>query len=303
VELSEMRLMRAFLVLMSERGVSRAGQRLGLSQPATSHLLGRLRTLLQDPLLLRSGNAMVPTPRALEMERIARRLVADYEMLVRPEQPFESPSSAREFVITAPEYAERLLVPPLLRDWRHEAPNVRLAVRPPDPDRAPAMLESGELDLRIAWLTEPLRSLRSMPLFEDRLVCLVCARRRDIGATLAVADFLAMPHAIGYGHATTARILEEAIARKRHRRVPPFRVQNLQTLPHLVAGTDLIVILPQLLARDYAARQPIRIVDVPLPLPPIRYAAYWHERSQRDLGHRWLRAQFGRVARALSRAA
>src|SRR5690606_11387705 len=202
--------------------VSRAGERLNLSQPAASHLLGRLRTLLKDPLLLRSGNAMVPTARALEMERIARRLVSDYEDLVRPEEPFDSATSPREFVVTAPEYAERLLVPPLLREWRRVAPNIRLAVRPPDPDRASAMLESGELDLRIAWLIAPLRSLRSMPLFEDRLVCLVCAQRRDIGESLSVADFMSMPLALGYGHATTARILEEAFARKKQRRTPPF---------------------------------------------------------------------------------
>ncbi len=302
IELSEIRLLRAFLVLMSERGVSRAGERLGLSQPAASHLLGRLRSLLNDPLLLRSGNAMVPTPRALEMERIARRLVSDYEALVRPEEPFDSATSSREFVVSAPEYAERLLVPPLLRAWRKEAASLRLSVRPPDPDRSSAMLENGELDLRIAWLVAPLRSLRSMPLFEDRLVCLVCAQRRDIGKKLSVADFLSMPHAIGYGHATTARILEEAIARKKLRPVTPFRVQNVQTLPHLVAGTDLLVILPLLLARDYASRHPIRIVDVPLPLPPIRYAAYWHERSHRDLGHRWLRAQLVQAAGMLSRS-
>ena len=112
---SEIRSLRAFLVLMAERGVSKAGDRRGLSQPAMSHVLGRLRELFHDPLLLRSGNTMVPTARAVEIEDAVSRLIAEYDRLIEPIDGFDCATSARTFSISAPEFAERLLVPPLLR--------------------------------------------------------------------------------------------------------------------------------------------------------------------------------------------
>lgn len=298
---SEIRLLRAFLVLMAERGVSRAGDRLGLSQPAMSHLLGRLRALFEDPLLLRSGNTMVPTARAVEIEKVVIRIIGEYDQLIAPAKTFDCTSSARTFSISAPEFAERLLIPPLLRGLRKVAPNVRIVVRPPDPGRSFAMLESGDLDMRIAWLTSPFKSLRSMPLFQDRLVCIVDRDRLDIGDHLTVEQFLTLPHALGYGHTTTTRVLDEAVARHRRKLTNTFLVQNFQTVPYLLPGTDLIATLPRLLAMDYAIQHPIRILDLPLRLPPVRYSAYWHERSHRDAAHRWLRSMFVAVARDLSR--
>lgn len=296
---SEMRMLRAFLVLMAEGGVSRAGERLGLSQPATSHLLGRLRELFQDPLLLRSRNGMVPTERAREIEKAARTLVAQYDRLVSTADNFDAATSNRSFSITAPEFAERLLVPPLLRRFREQAPNIRLVVRQPDPERALDILESGELDLRVAWLTAPLKSLRSTQLFQDRLVCIADRKHPEIKRSLTLEQFLSLPHARGQGHTTTSHVLQTAVERLGRRFSEPFLVQNFQTIPHLLPGTDLISVVPRMLALEYAAQHPLRILEPPLRLPAVRYAAYWHERKHRDAGHQWLRARLVDAARGL----
>ena len=296
---SEMRMLRAFLVLMAEGGVSRAGERLGLSQPATSHLLGRLRELFQDPLLLRSRNGMVPTERAKEIEKVARTLVAQYDHLVSATDSFDYTTSRRTFSITAPEFAERLLVPPLLRRFRAEAGSIRLVVRPPDPERALDMLESGELDLRVAWLTAPLKSLRSTQLFQDRLVCIADRNHADISRVLTLEQFLSLPHARGQGHTTTSHVLQAAVDRLGRRFAEPFLVQNFQTIPYLLPGTDLIAVVPRMLALEYSAQHPLQILEPPLRLPTVRYAAYWHERKHRDPGHQWLRARLVEVCRGL----
>ena len=287
----EVRLLRVFLALMGEHSVSKAALRLGMSQPAISHALARLRQLFGDPLLLRSSRWLTPTARALELEKKARRLVEDYDSMVAPVAPFDPASSTRTFVLTAPEFGERMLVPRLFRRLRAEAPHIRVEIRAPNPDRAFEMLESGEVDLRIAWLTRPMPSLSSMQLFQDRMVCIADAAHPTVRGNLSLGQFLTLPRArtLGTNHATTIRVIDEAVARHGRRLERSFLVQNFLTIPPTLAGTDIIATLPLTQARAFAAQYPLQILEPPLRLPRVRYGAYWHERSQKDEGHRWLR--------------
>jgi DNA-binding transcriptional LysR family regulator len=288
----DLRLMRAFLVLMNERSVSRSAERLGLSQPATSHILSRLREQFDDPLLLRSHNGMVPTDRAKEVEKVLRELVDGYDSLVMPVEAFDPAVSQRTFVITAPEYGERVLVPNLVRRLRREAPNIRVEVRAPDPSRAYEMLESGEIDLRIAWLTNPVPSLRSTPLFQDKMVCVVARDHPTVRGTLTMDQFLTLPHAriLTISHTTTSRVIDEALARYGKKLERSFLVQSLLTIPAAMEGTDIIAAMPLSQAVSLASQYPLQVLEPPFKLPRVRYSAFWHERSQKDAGHRWLRS-------------
>lgn len=300
---SEIRLLRAFPVLMRERSVSRAADQLGLSQPAMSHLLARLRKLLNDPLFLRARNGMVPTDRALEIAKSIQALLEDYDRLTRPVLQFSADVSRRSFNLSAPEFAERLILPPLLKKLRKEAPNLRVVVHAPMQDRALDMLERGELDLRIAWLIPaPVASLRSVRLFQDRLVCVADRKHPSIRGALSMDKFLELPHlrTVGYSQTTTGQAIDSAIERQGHKLAPPQVVQSFVTMMHSIAGTDLIATVPRLLAQEYESRCQLQIVEPPLQLPPVRYAAYWHERNQRDAGHRWLRMALTEVARTVS---
>ncbi len=299
MDTNELRLLRVFLVLMSERSVSRTAARLQLSQPATSHLLAQLRRLFGDPLLLRSKNTLAATPRALDLETQVRRLVEGFDSLVALSAAFDPATSRRTFLVTAPEYGETMLLPELIRRLRTEAPNVRVEVHAPDPDRAFDQLANGTIDMRIAWLRSPTPTLRSMLLFDDRLVCIADTKHSLIRGELTLEQFLSLPHArtLGTSHATTVRVVNEAVARLGRRLERSFLLQHFATVPAALKGTDIIATLPLRQAREFAARHPLQILEPPLPLPLVRYGVYWHERSHNDPGHRWLRRTIQRCAK------
>jgi len=293
-----MRLLRILLILLSERSVTRASNRLGLSQPALSHNLNKLRALFGDTLLIRSSKGLIPTTRALELESELIRLVTDYDRLTQQAELFDPLVSSRTFVMTAPEFGERMLVPHLFKELRLKAPNVRVEVRAPIPDRVNEMLEKGELDLRIAWLVKPSGSLRSLHLYQDRMVCLACARHPELNGRISLEKFLRLPHArtIGTNHATTIRVIDEALAKIGLLLERSFLVQNFMTIPSTLVGTDIIATLPYLQAKAFANEFPLQLLELPLKLPRISYGAYWHERSHKDPGHQWFRKKVQEAA-------
>lgn len=295
----DVRLLRVFLALMAERSVSRAADRLGITQPAVSQTLARLRALFADPLLLRSRGGMIATERAQELEGSVRAILAEYERMLAPPDKFDPASSTRRFVITAPEYAEHLLVPKLLAQLRSEAPRVRVEVRAPQPERAVELLENGEVDVRVAWLVAPPSSLRSMPLFQDRIVCMASREHPQIRGSISLDQFLGLPHIrpLATARPTSARVLDEAIEREGRKLEQTFYVQNFLTIPSILAGTDMISTLPSRLAATFTAQHSLQVLEPPLRLPRVRYAAYWHERSQKDSGHRWFRGMLLNAAR------
>ncbi|HEY0662897.1 MAG TPA: LysR family transcriptional regulator [Lysobacter sp.] len=295
------RQLQIFLTLMSELSVTRAASRLGVGQSAVSQSLTRLRELFSDPLLLRSRGGMVPTDRARDLEQSVRKLLADYDRLVAPPETFDPAISRRRFVVSVPEYAEYVLMPHLLSRFRVAGGGLRLEARAPQPDRAAEMLESGELDLRIAWLLNPPASMRSMPLFQDEIVCLASRSHSLVQGRLNLDQFLGLPHVytLGTGRSTTSQVLEAAAEREGRGFDRPFLVQNFLTIPHIVGRTDMLATMARRLAESFVVQHNLQLLPVPLKLPKIRYAAYWHERGQRDVGHRWLREQLAGAARAI----
>jgi len=287
----EIQLLKMLPVLVAERSVSRAAERMGISQPAASRGLARLRILFDDPLLLRTRNGMVPTNRGHEVDRAIRKLLRDLDALVTPSAPFDPKVSHRTFLVTAAEYAEHVLMPIVFRRLRESAPNVRIEVRAMKSEYAYESMESGEIDLRIAWLLEPPQSLRSMPLFQDRIVCIADRHHPGIGDALTLEQYFALPHvrAYGTGRTTTGQVIDDAVAGYGRKLIVPFVVRHFLTIPHAIVGSDTIATLPRALARQFAEKYPLRILEAPLRLPRVKYAVYWHGRSQHDKGHRWLR--------------
>lgn len=297
----DIQLLRAFTVLMAERNVSRAAERLRISQPAASQALARLRKLFDDPLLLRSRDGMVPTDRALQIERHATRLLDEYGRLVAPPGPFRPAESRRTFVLTGTEYVEFILTPRLLSRIGTEAPHVRIEMRVPDPERILDLLASGEVDLRIGWVRDPPPSLRSQQLFQDHLVCIARLGHPAIAGALTQKQFLALPHVrpqIG-GRTTTGRVVDERVAALGGELHLHLLVQNFLTVPFSVARSDLIATVPRRLVTEFRPQLPLQVLDPPIRLPRMRYAAYWHERSHKDPGHQWLRRVVLEAAREL----
>ncbi|PXX40439.1 MULTISPECIES: LysR family transcriptional regulator [Burkholderia] len=300
LDVLDARLMRILLVLLTERTVSRAAVRLNMSQPATSAALKRLRTLLGDPLLVRSRYGMVPTEfgaRLIEPLRNALRVI-DF---IRIQQPtFDARTSVRTYRIGCPDYLNVLFVPKLVALFRERAPNAQLVFHPLgdgfDDERA---LADGELDVVID--NRPARSsrFRQDDLFDDRVVCLMrathpLARR---GAT-TTADFAAAPQLC-----PTPSWLEASGAIDRQLQRVGLQRRIVVTLPHFelaahaLVRSDMILTTTYRLARHYAKLLPLAAVALPVEPPDIVYRMTWNESGSCVEGVRWLRALIAEATR------
>jgi len=295
--------LRTLLVFLSEQSVTRASERLGISQPAASNALARLRVQFGDPLLLPTRGGMVITERAKEIEQEARVLIQRYDALTRPAQAFDPASSKRRFVVTCSQFAEHILIPELFKLLRKVAPEICLEVLPPVPSQIHDWLESGRVDIRIAWPYEQAGSLRFLPLAQDRIVCIADPENPLIGEHMDSDTFLMLPqvqHAVWGKKATIGRVVEDAF--KSRGVIPPemLLVQNFLTIPDVISGTDLVAMVPERIGLRFAKDYGLRLLVPPMKLPRIKYAAYWHERSHNDQGHRWLRGVVREAARRVS---
>ncbi|KWH07133.1 LysR family transcriptional regulator [Burkholderia territorii] len=293
LDVLDARLMRILLVLLTERTVSRAAVRLNMSQPATSAALKRLRTLLGDPLLVRSRYGMVPTEfgaRLIEPLRNALRVI-DF---IRNQQPtFDARTSVRTYRIGCPDYLNVLFVPKLVALFRERAPNAQLVFHPLgdgfDDERA---LADGELDVVID--NRPARSsrFRQDDLFDDRVVCLMrathpLARR----AAMTAAEFAQAPQLC-----PTPSWLEASGAIDRQLERVGLQRRIVVTLPHFelaahaLVRSDLILTTTYRLARHYAKLLPLGAVALPIEPPDIVYRMTWNEAGSCVESVRWLRA-------------
>lgn len=285
---ADLNLLRAFDALMAERNVSRAAQRLHLSQPATSALLNRLRDLFDDPLLVRSGRGMVPTERALALADPVRRVLEDIRGILQPQQAFIPQTSTRTFTIAGTEYVALAVMPALMRQLRERAPQVRIALVAPNHDTMAQQMEAGLLDLAVVNQTLVPPALRSTRFIKDEFRVIARDGHAGIGKRLTLEAFCRLPHVMvsprtGSFSAQTDEVLRE-LGRERFVQLSvPYFTLAAQAVLH----SDMIAVYPARLAALLDAS--VRAYPAPLALPTFTLKACWHERAQQDAGHAWLR--------------
>lgn len=294
-------LLRCFDALMVERSVSRAADRIGISQPTMSNALARLRKLFGDPLLLRTRGEMMPTERALDLLKPVRRALTDIEGMLAEQRHFEPATSQVTITLTALEHVEYTLLPALTQRLQQEAPLVNVEMRSINPEKALDWLERGELDYRLGWLRSPPPSLRFQTLFRDKFVCLARAGHPGIGDKLTLNQYLSLAHVCVRSSASSEywRTLNEAFLACSRRPRIAFMVQDFMVVPRMVATTDLIATVPERFARSVADQFSLRIFKPPLDLSDIRISAYWHERTHTMPVHQWFRRMLANASRAL----
>lgn len=285
-------LLRCLIALLEEASVSLAAKRLDLSQPAASHALKRLRTVFDDPLLVQGKGRLRTTPRARELLEDARETLLRLERLTAPRAPFTAASATGPFVISAPEYVEHRLCPVLAQLLLQEAPDATLRIRPPNPDLAERQLESGETDLRLGWVRSPSPSMRSRTLMHEDFVCVVRADHPTVRGPLTLEQYAALKHVRSQSAvpSTASLLIDAAMQRTGAVLRIALVVPSHLTIGRAVASTDLIATLPRGIAFNIATHLPLRVVDSPVNIPPLRVAMYWHERVQQDARSRWLRS-------------
>ena len=283
----DLNLLVVLRALLSERHVTRAAARVGLSQSATSHALSRLRELLADPLLVRSGRVLSLTPRALRLLPTLDRALGELERAVSGEPQFDPSTARRSFAIGMADYLQALIMGPLLRRLATRAPGVDLAVVVfPNQEE---LLESGELDLALTVTGREKRSLRYEALFEEQFVCMVRRDHPQIKQRPSLERYLAQRHVVVAPSGTPGSLVDDALAARGLERRVALRVTNFLIAPVVVSETDFMNTMPARLARQLVKNYPLRLVPPPIELPRFGYCMSWHPRLDQDDAQRWLR--------------
>jgi DNA-binding transcriptional LysR family regulator len=299
----DLNLLVIFDAMARLRSVVRTGEAVGLSQPATSAALARLRAVFDDPLFVRAGAGMEPTPRALALAPVVHEVVETISHRILQPPRFEPAQAERSFAILTPDIGEVAFLPRVLRRLRQEAPQVQLRAVTRPREAAAEALESGEADLAVGFFPDLHKAgFFQQALFKTSYVCIACARNTAAGTRMTLRQYLAARHVVvrpdGREH-TLERYLED----KGHRRHVTVELAHFMSLMAILPGTDLIATVPQDIA-DFAGRQvKLRRIELPFRPPVIHVQQFWHRRMQNDAGNRWLRGLFHEVNRREPNAA
>jgi DNA-binding transcriptional LysR family regulator len=278
--------------LLRERSVTRAAAEVGLSQPAMSRALARLRDLFDDPLLVRAGHAMVPTPRALEIEAPLSRSLEAIRRTLEPPGRFEPATARRAFAISALDTTQAVVLPPLLDRIRAEAPGIEVSTAPlRSTSAAFGQLASGERDLAIGRFDSHPDGIRRALLYRDRVVCLVRRGHPRIRGTLTMKRYLAEAHLAQESDSPIDRpfTIDRILAERGLTRRIACTVENLAMAPFVVARTNLVCSAPGETIAPFATGLGLRILAPPFEAPAFDLHVAWHQRNDRDDGHIWLR--------------
>lgn len=285
---TDLNLLVAFDALLETCSVTKAAALLHVTQSAMSHTLKRLRDTFGDPLFVRSGRAMAPTPTAEALAIPVRAALVQFHEAMASGGRFDPLTTTRSFKIAASDFAALTLIPDILRLFRERAPNANIVVLQGTRTDTAALC-SGDLDLALYPVQEQSPDLLSTQLFEERFVGLVRADHPDVGATLTLETYAELPHLLisptGGGPARA----DSALAEHGLTRRVVVRVAHFLVAPLLVAESDLILTAPARLARFAVSVAPVRIVELPLTVPGFPVDAIWHVRHAAEPANRWIR--------------
>ena len=284
-----MNLLPVLDALLAEKNVTRAGARLGLSQPAVSNALAQLRSFFDDPLLVRGARGMVPTERALGLAAPLRAALAQLEHGLGRGAVFDPRTADRRFTIITNDFVAFAVLPQLVARLEREAPGVRLQVRAWQEHYVPADLERGEADLMLGLYLELPAGHRQTPLFEDHFVCVVRRGHPRVGGKLSLATYVKLPHVLVSHQPDGRGVVDDVLARKGLSRTVVLRVSHFLLVPAIIAATDYVAALSEGVARPFAKTWPLQLLPPPLKLPFGTVRLIWHESTHSSPAQAWLR--------------
>lgn len=293
----DLNLLVIFDAMARLRSVNRTAEAVGLSQPATSAALARLRAVFDDALFVRAGAQMEPTPRALELAPAVQRVVATIQSEILQQAAFDPARAERSFTILTPDIGEVAFLPGVIRRLRQEAPNVRLhAVSKPRSAAGPA-LESGEADLAVGFFPDLQKAgYFQQALFKTSYVCITCSRNDAAPARMTARQYLSARHVVvrpdGREH-----LLDRFLEGKGWNRHVTLELSHFMSLLALLPGSDLVATVPQDIATVVGRHVKLKEIELPFRPPQIQVQQFWHRRMQNDPANKWLRGLFYDVNR------
>lgn len=288
----DLNLLRVFAAIYAERNVSRAAITAGLSQPAMSNALLRLRKACSDTLFVRTTGGMEPTALAEELIGPVRRALAILQQTLERPHGFDPRESERTFKILMSDAGEAIVLPRLISEVLREAPHVRIeSLRRPNEEYL-QLLQSGEADLAIGNLAFLKSGFYQQRLFGDPYCCLARKRHPFIGPGFPLQAFLTAQHvAVATGNADD--LVERALSKMRAKRDVILRVTHYHVAADVVERSNLVVTVPRNAARNARG---VQILPVPLSIPAADVRQFWHRRAHKDPANQWLRGTLAKLA-------
>lgn len=290
----DLNLLRVFVALYKTRKVSDAAQIMGLTQPAMSNALKRLRQHCNDPLFVRMGQEMVPTDLANAMAGPFHDAIKSIEQGLARSMPFDPSSSEHTFRILSSDVGERVILPPLMQRIHETAPRIRVVANQIAPAEYAQALKSGLADLAIGNLTFIQQGYYQQHLFDDNYVCITREGHPLGKEPVTLARYLACDHVMSKS-GNADRLVDQELAKCQQRRVIKLEIAHYYGCATVVSQSDLIATVPKRVVEGIP-----RIQQLPLPLqiPAARVRQFWHRRSHQDPANQWLRQSIADIMQA-----
>lgn len=297
----DLNLLIYFDILLEEKNVTKAASKLGITQPAMSNGLKRLRLLFGDPILVRTSEGMTPTEYALSIRQTVREALSLIEQTVQPQESFKAENSDRVFRIMASDYVEATLIPILLKRLNEKAPNIRLDILTPS-DVVFQDVEHGKIDMAINRFNQMPNSFHQKTVWFDNFSCLMRADH-PAATDFNLHKYLEHQHiwvsktgmgkGVGINPVEAQRFgrVDEALEHIEQQREIGLYTRNYQTAVTMAMQTDMIATVPSMLALTCKDNPAVVIRKPPFSIPPFELKMAWSPLLQHNHGHRWLRQQ------------
>ena len=284
----DLNLMVTFLVLVRERNVTRAAEKLHVGQPAVSGALARLRELFADDLLIRTANGMMPTVKALALETAIRPAVEGIRTALFEPRAFDPANAERTFTLGLTDWVEVWLMPRLFARLQELAPKVRIAVKATDPFQARAMLERKEMDLGIGPFTPGPAWQKIRPLKTTGFSCVYSRAQIPTADEISLAQYTSHTHLLVTYRSAVQSFIDEKLAQQGLQRQVGYTTTHFSTLPSLLRQSPVIATVPGVLAEHWKEHLGLHVSPVPLDTPAFSVSMIWHATHDADPALMWL---------------
>ena len=284
----DLNLLVFFDALMAERHVTRAANKVSISQSAMSNALSRLRHVFKDDLFIRTSKGMEPTLRALELGQSIGQILQQTSRLMSSDIHFDPLISNRSYSIRMSDLIGALVLPVLVTNLSSSAPNISLDVLHISPEKTVELLESDQLDIALSTDLEHNNSIRSQALISDRMVCILRKEHPLSSGKLTLKKFLDGKHLRVSMSPTDIRFVDNVLADQGHKRDVVLNVPHWLLIPEILKKTDLIAVISERLASNFSNDD---FVLRPLPFKAncFHWTMYRHKRYEHSQSHQWLR--------------
>jgi len=296
----DLNLLPVLLVMMEERNVTRAAERLGITQPALSNALNRLRETLNDPLFIRERYGMRPTPKAEQLAQVVGIALSSIDKVILGQQDFDPLHATRLFTLAPNSYVEFIMMPAIVARLRDCAPGIRLRLTPFGNDITETGVISGNTDMVLGRIVEPPENLVVQHLMNEGLGCVIRADHPLVGENLSAEQYEQLKHVNVLPPGRMRAGLYQALEKRGLRRQVAVSVTHFLAVPEMIAVTDYCATLPRLICQHLSRDQRLRIVPAPVDLGTFPVEMGWHARYRDDPAHRWFRSLVAETAHALA---